>query len=186
MSLHQISESERQRAATTRARLARLGIERVVVPKPVFTKAPTVMDAALFDWNCRQYFNSCFEGACSTSLGAFTPLRKRITLEAVMQAVALKFRVSVTGLLSHRRGHGITVPRHIAMWLGRELTLRSLPEIGNFMGKRDHSTICYGVHKIERLRHEDPELQAKLDHLISVLRPVSPESGNADPGTAVS
>jgi chromosomal replication initiator protein len=71
--------------------------------------------------------------------------------------VCEQFHVSVADLRGDRRQQSIAYPRHIAMYLCRELTDVSLPKIGTKFGGRDHSTVLHGVNKITRLLKEDRE-----------------------------
>ena len=66
---------------------------------------------------------------------------------------------------SKRRPASIAVPRQIAMYLSKELTQKSLPEIGNAFGGRDHTTVLHAVRKIQTMRNSD----ANLNHNIHIL-----------------
>ena len=80
-----------------------------------------------------------------------------ITIEQIQGAVSELFHVSIAELRGDRRQQSIAYPRHIAMYLCRELTDASLPKIGAKFGGRDHSTVLHGVNKIARLLKEDRE-----------------------------
>jgi chromosomal replication initiator protein len=82
---------------------------------------------------------------------------RSITIEQIQGAVCEIFHVSVADLRGDRRQQSIAYPRHIAMYLCRELTDVSLPKIGTKFGGRDHSTVLHGVNKITRLLREDRE-----------------------------
>ncbi len=82
---------------------------------------------------------------------------RSITIEQIQAAVCEIFHVSVGDLRGDRRQQSIAYPRHIAMYLCRELTDVSLPKIGTKFGGRDHSTVLHGVNKITRLLKEDRE-----------------------------
>ncbi|HVI36710.1 MAG TPA: helix-turn-helix domain-containing protein, partial [Gaiellales bacterium] len=75
----------------------------------------------------------------------------------IQSAVSEIFHISITELRGDRRQQSIAYPRHIAMYLCRELTDASLPKIGAKFGGRDHSTVLHGVNKITRLLKEDRE-----------------------------
>ena len=75
----------------------------------------------------------------------------RLTIEAIKRVVCKHFEVSHTDLVSSRRHHKVTLPRMIAMYLSRELTVCSLPMIGRQFGGRDHTTVLHSVRKIEEL-----------------------------------
>jgi chromosomal replication initiator protein len=80
-----------------------------------------------------------------------------ITIEQIQSAVCEIFHVSLADLRGDKRPQSIAYPRHIAMYLSRELTDASLPKIGTKFGGRDHSTVLHGVNKIARLLKEDRE-----------------------------
>src|SRR5690348_3183204 len=82
---------------------------------------------------------------------------RSLTIEQIQGATAELFHVSIADLRSDRRQQSIAYPRHIAMYLCRELTDASLPKIGAKLGGRDHSTVLHGVNKITRLLKEDRE-----------------------------
>jgi chromosomal replication initiator protein len=84
-------------------------------------------------------------------------IARPITIEQIQGAVCELFHVSVADLRGDRRQQSIAYPRHIAMYLCRELTDVSLPKIGAKFGGRDHSTVLHGVNKITRLLKEDRE-----------------------------
>ncbi len=88
-----------------------------------------------------------------------------ITVEAVQKAVASRFSVRIADLKGPRRHKGISRPRMIAMFLSRELTGSSFPEIGLRFGGKDHSTVINACKRITKLREEDPELRSAVDHL---------------------
>lgn len=88
-----------------------------------------------------------------------------ITVEAVQKAVASHFSVRIADLKGPRRHKGISRPRMIAMFLSRELTGSSFPEIGLRFGGKDHSTVINACKRITKLREEDPELRSAVDHL---------------------
>jgi chromosomal replication initiator protein len=77
-----------------------------------------------------------------------------ITIERIQQAVGERFEVSIHELTGHGRSQPISYPRHVAMYLCRELTDSSLPKIGREFGGRDHTTVLYATSKIARLIRE--------------------------------
>lgn len=90
-------------------------------------------------------------------------------IEDIQRAVAEKFNVSRLDLLSSRRDHGIILPRHVAMFLAKTLTTRSLPEVGRRFGGRDHTTVLHAVRKIEQIRCEDEVLNGQILELIETI-----------------
>jgi len=80
------------------------------------------------------------------------------SIRDVQDAVCQRFGVSRADLLSERRIQKLVFPRHIAMYLAKELTKRSLTEIGRRFHGRDHATAIHAVRKIERLIKTDPDV----------------------------
>jgi len=91
------------------------------------------------------------------------------TLENIIRAVAAEFGVDRVALMSARRTADIILPRHITFYLARHLTVMSLPAIGRFVGKRDHTTVLHSVRKIERELASDADLQERIDRIKKAL-----------------
>jgi chromosomal replication initiator protein len=91
--------------------------------------------------------------------------RPPITVDAVQKAVAAYFSVKITDLKGKRRHRGVSRPRMVAMYLSRQLTTASFPEIGMRFGGKDHSTVINAVKRIEALQAEDEELRVAIDSL---------------------
>lgn len=88
-------------------------------------------------------------------------LRRAVPLIAdIQREVAEYFRIPLREMTSNRRTRDITIPRQVAMYLARQLTPKSFPDIGRRFGNRDHSTIMHAVALIERLIGTD-ELMAE-------------------------
>ena len=75
---------------------------------------------------------------------------KTISIEMIQKEVAEFFKVTVADLRSKKRHKTIVLPRQIAMYLARQLTNMSLPEIGNTFGGKDHTTVLHSCKKIEK------------------------------------
>jgi chromosomal replication initiator protein len=97
--------------------------------------------------------------------------QRRIKIEDILRVVSRHFGVSKGDLLSQRRHRSVVWPRQIGMWLAKQLTARSLPEIGRRFGNRDHTTVLHAIRKIEgelngnqRLRDELEDLKKMLAH----------------------
>jgi chromosomal replication initiator protein len=90
-----------------------------------------------------------------------------VTIDAIQGEVARQFGCYVSDLRGDRRSQDIAYARQIAMYLARELTDASLPQIGDRFGGRDHTTVLYAVNKIKRLLHDDHDRQ--LHELIQLL-----------------
>jgi chromosomal replication initiator protein len=95
---------------------------------------------------------------------------KRITVELVQQAVANHYQIEVTCMTSSARSRDITLPRQIAMYLSRELTNLSLPDIGRNFGGRDHSTVLHACKKIEKNQADDDSLKTSLMQLRDLIK----------------
>ena len=76
---------------------------------------------------------------------------KRVRIEEIQRVVGRRYNVSRADILSSRRTAHVVLPRQVAMYLARVLTLRSFPEIGRRFGGRDHTTILHSVIKISWL-----------------------------------
>lgn len=98
-----------------------------------------------------------------------TPAQKPITIESIQEVVADHFGIKVTEMKSKRRTRNITFPRQIAMYLTRELTDSSLPEIGTAFGGRDHTTVMHAYEKIQGELKLDPSLQSTVKELINLI-----------------
>jgi chromosomal replication initiation ATPase DnaA len=79
-------------------------------------------------------------------------------IDVIVRAVADHFSVSYIDIVSARRTSKVILPRHVAMYLAKTLTLRSLPEIGRRIGGRDHTVVLYAQRKIEGLIRSNPDL----------------------------
>ena len=102
-------------------------------------------------------------------LGTVADTKPPISIEAVQKAVATYFSVRISDLKGKRRHRGISRPRMIAMYLCRQLTSASFPEIGMRFGGKDHSTVINACKRIEALAQEDEELHAAVESLRSQL-----------------
>ncbi|MBU0633991.1 MAG: chromosomal replication initiator protein DnaA [Candidatus Omnitrophica bacterium] len=90
-----------------------------------------------------------------------------VTIERVQKVVAEKFDVKVLDIKKGGRSKAIAYPRHIAMYLARELTRHSLSEIGEGFGGRDHTTVLHAFEKIKLELKKNPQLQELLTTLIN-------------------
>ncbi|NLC35947.1 MAG: chromosomal replication initiator protein DnaA [Alcaligenaceae bacterium] len=89
----------------------------------------------------------------------------QITVENIQKTVADYYKIKVADMYSRRRPANIALPRQIAMYLAKELTQKSLPEIGDLFGGRDHTTVLHAVRKISDARLK----QTELNHALHVL-----------------
>ena len=83
---------------------------------------------------------------------------RRVTIDEVQRAVVEHFSLRMSDMQSSRRSRSVARPRQVAMYLAKQLTPRSLPEIGKRFGGRDHTTVMHAVKQIERLIDEDPNI----------------------------
>jgi chromosomal replication initiator protein len=96
--------------------------------------------------------------------------RGQISVEFIQKSVADFYKMKVADMYSKRRPANIALPRQIAMYLAKELTQKSLPEIGELFGGRDHTTVLHAVRKISELRQHRPELNHQIHVLEQTLR----------------
>ena len=83
---------------------------------------------------------------------------RKLTIEEIQRKVAEHYNIRLADLIGPKRLRNIARPRQVAMYLSKQLTLRSLPEIGRRFGGRDHTTIMHGVKRIEELMATDSQL----------------------------
>jgi chromosomal replication initiator protein len=93
----------------------------------------------------------------------------RITIEQIQRAVCSHFRIDKSEMSSQRRTRCVARPRQVAMYLAKELTPRSYPEIGRRFGGRDHSTVIHAVKTIESLRVADADLDTDIRRIRRAL-----------------
>ena len=95
---------------------------------------------------------------------------RQISVENIQKTVADFYKIKVADMHSKKRPANIAKPRQIAMYLAKELTQKSLPEIGEMFGGRDHTTVLHAVRKILAERASDPDLNQHLHVLEQTLR----------------
>ena len=86
-----------------------------------------------------------------------------------MKVVAGFYDIKVSDIKSKRRTRDISVPRQIAMFLCREHTKSSLPEIGRQFGGKDHTTVIFSYKKVSNLIKENKELEASIREIIDLI-----------------
>ena len=94
---------------------------------------------------------------------------RRVTIEEIQKRVAEHFNIRLADMHSARRARAVARPRQVAMYLCKQLTPRSLPEIGRKFGGRDHTTVMHAVRKIEELLAADRALGEDIDLLKRML-----------------
>ncbi|MDD5668437.1 MAG: chromosomal replication initiator protein DnaA [Candidatus Omnitrophica bacterium] len=96
--------------------------------------------------------------------------KKLLTVDFIQRCVAEEFGVSLSDLKTKRRNKNIVVPRQIAMYLSRELTELSLPEIGNHFGGKDHTTVLHSYNKIKEALVTNADIKDKINRIIQVIQ----------------
>jgi len=95
---------------------------------------------------------------------------RRVTIDSIQRVVAEQFVLKQSQLKEKSNTRAIAYPRQVAMYLVKELTSSSLPEIGRAFGGKHHTTVLHSINKIEKLRHADPDLNRLLHRLIDTLQ----------------
>ena len=95
--------------------------------------------------------------------------QKKVNIEEIQKKVSQHFNVKMSDMSSARRSRTIARPRQVAMYLSKNLTSRSLPEIGRRFGNRDHTTVIHAVRKVEELRDKDVSFDEDVQLLIRML-----------------
>lgn len=94
---------------------------------------------------------------------------RRVTIDEIQRKVAEHFNMRVADMHSDRRARLVARPRQVAMFLAKQLTQRSLPEIGRKFGGRDHTTVIHAVRKVEELMAMDPAFAEDIELLRRTL-----------------
>lgn len=94
---------------------------------------------------------------------------RRVTIDEIQKKVAEHYNIKVADMHSARRARSVARPRQVAMYLAKQLTARSLPEIGRKFGGRDHTTVMHAVKKIEELSAEDRSFAEDVELLRRML-----------------
>ena len=90
---------------------------------------------------------------------------RKVTVEEIQRKVSDHYNIRLSDMLGPKRLRSFARPRQIAMYLCKQLTTRSLPEIGRRFGGRDHTTVMHGVRRVEDLRIQDSQISDDLDML---------------------
>ncbi|MBB4267286.1 chromosomal replication initiator protein DnaA [Roseospira visakhapatnamensis] len=94
---------------------------------------------------------------------------RRVTIEEIQKKVAEHYNIRVSDMSSARRSRSVARPRQVAMYLSKQLTQRSLPEIGRKFGGRDHTTVMHAARKVEELCRTDSGFAEDVDLLRRML-----------------
>jgi chromosomal replication initiator protein len=95
---------------------------------------------------------------------------RKISIDTIQKAVAERFEIKQSALKEKSNTRKIVYPRQVAMYLVKELTDASLPEIGRAFGGKHHTTVIHSLNKIERQRHTDPDLNRVIQALMDSLQ----------------
>ena len=94
---------------------------------------------------------------------------RKVTVEEIQRKVSDHYNIRLSDMIGPKRVRSYARPRQIAMYLAKQLTSRSLPEIGRRFGGRDHTTVMHGVKRIEELRNKDSQISDDLELLRRAL-----------------
>jgi chromosomal replication initiator protein len=94
---------------------------------------------------------------------------KKVTIDDIQRKVAEYYNIKLSDMHSSRRSTNIARPRQVAMYLCKQLTTRSLPEIGRKFGGKDHTTVMHGIKRVQELMREDTELKEDIERLQRTL-----------------
>ncbi|MDW8343556.1 MAG: chromosomal replication initiator protein DnaA [Verrucomicrobiae bacterium] len=96
--------------------------------------------------------------------------RRSVSIEMIQKTVAEHFDIRLADMTSHRRPKAVAFPRQVAMYLSRKLTDRSLADIGEAFGGRDHGTVLHACRLVEKRLQQDPTLRHTISYLESALQ----------------
>jgi len=94
---------------------------------------------------------------------------RRVTIEEIQRKVAEHYNIRLTDMASPRRARNVARPRQVAMYLAKQLTQRSLPEIGRRFGNRDHTTVMHAVSRVAELMQADSAFAEDVELLRRML-----------------
>jgi chromosomal replication initiator protein len=96
---------------------------------------------------------------------------RTVSTDDIQKGVANYYNIPIRDMQSKKRTRTVAFPRQIAMYMCKELTSHSLPEIGAVFGGKDHTTILYAHRKIDKMRGEDRDFDDEMKRLSSLLKP---------------
>jgi chromosomal replication initiator protein len=94
---------------------------------------------------------------------------RRLTVADIQRRVCEFYGVKVSEVLSAKRTQNLTKPRHVAMYLSKILTSKSLPDIGKKFGGKDHTSVIHSIRKIETMIQDDPDFARDIENLRKTL-----------------
>jgi chromosomal replication initiator protein len=95
---------------------------------------------------------------------------RAITIDGIQKFVAEFYQMRLNDLKSRNNSKSVAMPRQVAMYLCKNLTAASLPEIGKSFGGKHHSTVIHSIRKVEELRQSDPDFNNQINSLLQSLR----------------
>ncbi|PIQ85982.1 MAG: chromosomal replication initiator protein DnaA [Candidatus Omnitrophica bacterium CG11_big_fil_rev_8_21_14_0_20_45_26] len=101
---------------------------------------------------------------------AFKEEELKVTIDHIQRCVSEYYGVKVSDLRAKKRNSSVVLPRQVAMFLARQLTSHSLPEVGDYFGGRGHATVLHGVNKIKVKLKSDPKLQQAVEFLLRAVK----------------
>ncbi len=93
-----------------------------------------------------------------------------ITVEKIQKIVSYEYKITLAKLKSKNNSPTVAFPRQVAMYLSKELTRTSLPEIGKKFGGKHHTTVLHSIRKIEKLKDKDPDFNKKINRIVEYIR----------------
>jgi chromosomal replication initiator protein len=100
----------------------------------------------------------------------FSEEEKKITIDIIQQKAAEYFHINLSDMRTKKRSRSIAYPRQIAMYLVRSLTEHSLPEIGEFFGGRDHTTVMHAISKIDKELKTEVKTRRSIDDITALIK----------------
>lgn len=88
---------------------------------------------------------------------------RKVTIEEIQRKVCEHYNIRLSDLIGPNRSREVARPRQVAMWLAKQLTTKSLPDIGRSFGGRDHTTVLHGIRRIDELRAGDSQMAENLE-----------------------
>jgi chromosomal replication initiator protein len=95
---------------------------------------------------------------------------KAVTIEQIQKFVAEYYQLKLVELKSRNNSKSVAMPRQVAMYLCKQLTNASLPEIGRSFGGKHHSTVIHSIKKVEEMRSNDPTFSSQIGNLLDSLK----------------
>lgn len=182
MDVHKLSTPSSRLMEAHRAHLARRGrlwlaeplpkperaMPEVETIEPALIPEPTI-DERMTELADLQKQAEAIRSNVAAILDSVEAQMRQAQVALIVQTVCTYYHIRIRDMMARRRPRNIVVPRQIAMYLARELTAQSLPEIGRRFDKRDHTTVLHAINKIEKLRKTDAGLDAQIVDLTTLL-----------------